>query len=102
MDKLKNERDQVTDQFLREKEALVQFEKEMDQLKAEEEYLQSTIVEKQEALTEMEQMIRESENAYNRVKYNFFEIFLSCLITARNFYRPWTQKLTIFVRGSDN
>ena len=67
LEKLKNERDQITDQFLREKENLVLYEKEMEELRAEEEYLQGAVVEKQESLTEMEQMIAESENAYNRV-----------------------------------
>jgi len=67
IDKLKHEREQLNDLYLREKEGIFHFEKEMEELREQEEFLQSSIQEKEESTAEIEQMILESENAYNTV-----------------------------------
>lgn len=72
IEKLKAERDGVTEAFLREKENLIMYEKELEELKNEEEYLEETISEKQNNLKEIEMIIQESESNYSKVGGLFF------------------------------
>ena len=68
LEKLKHERDQLNDHYLREKENFVGFETEVEELQMQEEELQMGIEEKTESIREIDQMIKESENAYSQVK----------------------------------
>jgi chromosome segregation ATPase len=69
---LKAERDGVTEAFLREKENLIMYEKELEELKMEEEYLEESIADKQNNLKEIEMIIQESESNYSKVGFGYW------------------------------